>query len=135
MSKYLFDTNIVTERKLETLPPRSFVSAVVMSELMTAAEADEYKLYQAVWQRREKEATLVVPTSNDWLPATRILHLLAQERKKKAGGKSPRRSPAAKQELVMDVLIAVSAARAGITVVTNDADFEAIRYHHKKLKL
>jgi hypothetical protein len=50
-------------------------------------------------------------------------------------GKSPRRTPTAKQELVMDVLIAISAAREGVTVVTDDSDFEAIRYYHKKLKI
>jgi hypothetical protein len=76
-----------------------------------------------------------VPGIEDWLPATRILHLLAQDRKNKAGGKSPRRSPAVKQELAMDVLIAVSASRASVTVVTDDTDFAAIRYYHKKLKI
>lgn len=35
----------------------------------------------------------------------------------------------------MDVLLAVSAAREGVIVITNDSDFEAIRYYHKKLKI
>lgn len=45
------------------------------------------------------------------------------------------RTPVTTQELVMDVQIAVSAAREGVTVVTNDSDFEAIRYYHRKLKI
>jgi predicted nucleic acid-binding protein len=133
--RYLFDTNIVTAHRLAALDRKFQMSAVVLSELMTATEPEEYEVYKALWVGGEREGRLIVPASSDWLPAARILHLLAQDRKKKARGKSPRRTPTAKQELVMDVLIAVSAAREGVTVVTNDGDFEAIRYYHKKLKI
>ncbi len=132
---YLLDTNIVAERRARSVSPREYVSAVVLTELMAAADAEEFKLYQAVWRVHEQDGTLILPTVEDWQPAARILHLLTQSRKKKAQGKSPRRTPTAKQELALDVLIAVSAAREGVTVVTNDSDFEAIRYYHKKLKL
>jgi predicted nucleic acid-binding protein len=132
---YLLDTNVVAERRVRSVSKREFVSAVVLTELMASADAEEFKLYQAVWRAHERDGTLIVPTVEDWQPAARILHLLAQDRKKKAGGKSPRRGPTAKQELAMDVLIAVSAARAGVTVVTNDTDFAAIRYYHKKMMI
>lgn len=135
MAEYLFDTNVVAERSFAALPQRSYVSAVVLTELMTAGDADEFKIYQVTWQRQAKAGKLIVPMVEDWPTVARLLHLLAQDRKKKARGKSPRRTPAAKQELAMDVLIAVSAAREGVTVVTNDSDFEAIRYYHKKLKI
>ncbi len=135
MAEYLFDTNIVAERSLAALPQRAYVSAVVLTELMTAGDADEFKVYQVTWQRQAQAGKLIVPAVEDWPTVARLLHLLAQDRKKKARGKSPRRTPTAKQELVMDVLIAVSAAREGVTVVTNDSDFEAIRYYHKKLKI
>ncbi len=132
---YLLDTNIVAERRVHSVSPREYVSAVVLTELMAAADAEEFKLYQAVWRIHEQDGTLILPAAEDWQPAARILHLLTQSRKRKAKGKSPRRTPTAKQELAMDVLIAVSAAREGVTVVTNDTDFEAIRYYHKKLKI
>ncbi len=135
MAEYLFDTNIVAERSLAALPQRAHVSAIVLTEMMAAADADEFKVYQITWQRQAKAGRLIVPVVDDWPLVARILHLLTQDRKKKAGGKSPRRTPTAKQELAMDVLIAVSAARAGVTVVTNDSDFEAIRYYYKKLKI
>ena len=135
MAKHLFDTNIVSARSLIRLPPNAFMSAVVLSELMAAGDKTEFEAYQIIWRRGEKDNTLIVPTVEDWLPAARILHLLALARKKKSGGKAPRRTPTAKQELAMDVLIAVSAARAGVTVVTNDTDFDAIRYYHKQLKV
>jgi predicted nucleic acid-binding protein len=67
--------------------------------------------------------------------AGKVLYWLAQECRRKAKGKAPRWSPAAKQELDMDALIATSARRAGITVVTNDTDFDAIKYYCKILKL
>ena len=76
-----------------------------------------------------------MPTESDWLEASRIQFLLAQERKKDAGGKSPRRTAKVKQELALDCLIAVSACRENITVVTNDSDFWAIKRYLKKLKL
>lgn len=134
-SLYLLDTNIVADRRARTVSKREYVSAVVLTELMAAADAEEFRLYQAVWRIHEQDGTLILPTIEDWQPAARILHLLAQDRKKKAKGKSPRRAPTAKQELAMDVLIAVSAAREGVTVVTNDTDFDAIHYYHKKLKI
>lgn len=133
--RYLFDTNIVTAHRLVALDKKFQMSAVVLSELMTASEPEEYEVYKALWLGGERDGRLIVPMAEDWLPAARILHLLAQDRKKKAKGKSPRRTPTAKQELIMDVLIAVSAAREGVTVVTNDSDFETIRYYHKKLKI
>jgi len=134
-ASYLLDTNIVAERRVRSVSKREVVSAVVLTELMASADAEEFKLYQTVWRAHEQDGTLIVPTVDDWPTVARILHLLAQDRKKKAKGTSPRRAPLAKQELAMDVLIAVSAAREGVTVVTNDSDFEAIRYYHKKLKI
>ncbi len=133
--RYLFDTNIVTKHALAALDTKFQMSAVVLLELMTATEPEEYKVYKALWEGGKRDGRLIVPTAADWLPATRILHLLAQDRKKKAKGKSARRTPTVKQELFADVLIAMSAARAGVIVVTNDTDFEAIRYYHKKLKI
>ncbi len=71
----------------------------------------------------------------DWLEASRIQFLLAQDRKKDAGGRSLRRTAKVKQELALDCLIALSAYRENITVITNDNDFWAIRRYLKKLKL
>ncbi len=102
---------------------------------MTAADPKEYRAYAETWKRAAKDDRLIVPQADDWLTVARILHLLAQERKMSAGGKSPARTAAAKQELFADVMIAVSAARAGVVVVTNDGDFQAIKRLHKKLNI
>jgi len=134
--KYLFDSNIITGRTLVAvgrLPAGEHFSCVVLSEVMTAADPKPFRAYIETWKRAAKDRRLIMPHQDDWLPAARILHLLAQERKKNAGGKSPARTSAAKQEVFADVLIALSAARAGVTAVTDDADFQAIKRFHKKL--
>jgi len=135
---YLFDTNIISGRTFEAvrrLPAGEHFSCVVLSEVMTAADPKPFRAYVETWRRAAEDDRLIVPHLDDWLPATRILHLLAQERKRNAGGKSPSRTSAAKQELFADVLIALSAARAGVTVVTDDGDFRAIKQLHKKLRI
>ncbi len=137
--EYLLDTNIISSAKVfgdaRTLPSGQHLSCIVYAELMTAADPKEYRAYVETWRRAAKDDKLIVPYSDDWLSATRILHLLAQERKKNAGGKSPSRTLAVKQELLADVLIALSAARAGVVVVTDDNDFQAIKRLHKKLHI
>lgn len=118
------------------LPTPLYFSAVVFNELMTACnDTKELKRYQKAWKDAREESLLIVPTSGDWLEASRIQFLPAQERKKDAGGKSPKRTAKVKQEIALDCLIAVSCARENITVVTNDNDFWAIRRFLKKLKL
>lgn len=136
--RYLFDTNIITGRvfeQIKRLPPGEHFSSVALCEVMTAADPKPFRAYVEAWKRATRDDKLIVPDTEDWLAASRILHRLAQERKQNAGGKSPSRTPAVKQELFADVLIALSAARAGVTVVTDDGDFQAIKRLHKKLNI
>jgi predicted nucleic acid-binding protein len=136
MPRYTFDTNIIKGYKVERLPDNFYMSAVVLSELMTGAvDKSEVDGYQETWRRHAKDGTLIIPVEADWLMVGKVLYWLAQERRKKAGGKAPRWAPSAKQELAMDALIATSARREGVTVVTNDTDFDAIQYYCKTLKL
>lgn len=138
MDKFLTDTNIIEGKAFaeKELPTPLYFSSVVFSELMTACnDTKELKRYQKAWKDTREENLLIVPTESDWLEASRIQFLLAQERKKDAGGKSPKRTAKVKQELALDCLIAVSAAREKITVITNDNDFWAIKRFLKKLKL
>ncbi len=118
------------------MPTPLYFSAVVFSELMTACnDTKELKRYQKAWKDAREENLLIVPTESDWLEASRIQFLLAQERKKNAGGFSVKRTAKVKQESALDCLIAVSCARENITVITNDKDFREIKRYLKKLKL
>jgi len=131
MSPYTFDTSVVIAYKVRELPANFLLSAVVIAEL-TAGAPDEStrKDYESIRRDYAKLGALLVPTADDWLTASRILFWLSQGRKKKAGGKAPRLIAGASQRMFLDALIAVSARRAGATVVTNDYDdFKAIHYY------
>ena len=138
MVKFLPDTNIVQSKdfSFEQLYKPLYFSAAVLNELMTVCnDTKELKQYQKGWKDALSDKILIVPTIEDWFEAGRIQFLLAQERKKDAGGKSPKRTAKVKQEIALDCLIAVSACRENITVITNDGDFWEIGRYLKKLKL
>jgi len=93
VDKFLTDTNIIESKAFsqKEFPTPLYFSLVVFSELMTACnDTKELKCYQKAWKDALEEKFLIVPTESDWLEASRIQFLLAQERKKDAGGKSPR---------------------------------------------
>ncbi len=139
MPKYILDTNLIISRKFDpqNSPETTYYSSIVLFELMTACnDWKELRSYQAVWKITKKAGLLIVPTAEDWLTASRSSFALAQERKQQAGagGKAPKLSSKVKQEIAMDCLLAVSATREGITVLTNNRhDFDAIRRQLKRL--
>ncbi len=137
MDKITFDTNAFESNKPLRFPNKQiFVSAIVLMELMTAGnDTKELKSYQKVWKDAKNNEILIVPNEQDIVDAGRIQFFLAQERKKDAGGKSPKRTAKVKQEIALDCMIAVSCARENITVITNDGDFREIGRYLKKLKL
>ena len=49
----------------------------------------------------------MVPTSEDWLMASRVLYWLTKRRKRKAGGQLPPLIPGTSQRMRLDALIAV----------------------------
>ncbi|SRR6266498_3000930 len=131
MAGVTYDTSLIIAYKLPDLPDNFFMSAVVLLELIAGAnDASIIKAYEAVRRRHDQEGTLIVPTSEDWLLASKVLSWLAQGRKKKAGGKSPPLIKGASQRMALDALLAASARRVGVTVVTNNwDDFRAIHYY------
>lgn len=126
-----YDTSVFTSYKPERFPSGFLFSAVVIQELMAAANDDsELNRWAAARRAFEKEGRLIVPASADWLMASKILYWLMQKRKKAAGGKSPPLKPGASQRMALDALIGVSARRHKAAVVTvNTSDFEAISYY------
>lgn len=126
-----YDTSIFTTYKPEALPSGFLFSAVVIQELIASANDDsEVTRWTNARRAFEREDRLIVPNSEDWLMASKVLYWLMQGRKKKAGGKSPPLKKGASQRMALDALIAVSARRREATVVTvNFGDFEAISYY------
>lgn len=131
MPSVTFDTSIFTSYKPARFPAGFLLSAVVIQELIASANDDsEVERWVAARDAFEKEGRLIVPSSSDWLMASKVLYWLMQKRKKRAGGKSPPLKTGASQRMALDALIAASARRRRAAVVTvNYRDFEAIQYY------
>lgn len=132
MPYFTYDTSVFISRKLTAFHemPQSFLlSTVVLMELMAGArDESDRKVLEQVCRRYREDNTLIVPTYDDWLLASKILYLLTHARKRSQKGKLQRLAPGASQRLALDVLIAVSARRWKAQVVTeNWADFKAIQ--------
>lgn len=129
MPYYTFDTSVIISRNVQDIPDNFLFSAVVLLELIASAKDEsERKRYEALARDYRRDNSLIVPSYDDWLLASRVLHWLSRDRKKKAGGRAPRSKPGATQRMALDALIAVSARRWKATVVTNNwDDFKAIQ--------
>ncbi|HJS23930.1 MAG TPA: hypothetical protein VJ751_06225 [Pyrinomonadaceae bacterium] len=132
MPYFTYDTSVFISRKLidfRTMPHGFLLSAVVLMELTAAANDESLrKFYEGMfWQYRKKDL-LIVPNEDDWLLASKILFLLTHARRRSQQGKLRPLPPGASQRLALDVLIAVSARRWKVQVVTeNWYDFKAIQ--------
>jgi predicted nucleic acid-binding protein len=136
MPFYTFDTSVIISRKVSDIPDNFLFSAVVLLELIASAKDEsERKRYEALARDYSKDDSLILPNFDDWVLASRVLHWLSQDRKRKAGGKAPPLKPGASQRMAFDALIAVSARRVKATVITDNwDDFKAIQ-HYCNVKL
>ena len=139
MPYFTYDTSVIISRKPTVLPggTGSFLwSAVVLMELTASATDDvQRKIYERLFREYGKDNSLVVPSDDDWLLASKVLYWISQSRKRNHKGRLKRLQPGASQRMALDVLIAVSARRWRATVVTeNWDDFRRIqRYCNTKI--
>ena len=105
------------------------MSAVVLQELLAGANnASVIKELERSRHEYRKLNRLLVPTEEDWWHAGLVLNALQRGRRSKKTGKIPKISVAERYRIINDVLIARTAKRAGVTVVTDNVnDFEKIR--------
>jgi hypothetical protein len=131
MPPITYDTSVFISYRPEEFPSGFLFSAVALQELIASARDDSEKDRWVVASLAyEKEDRLIVPNSDDWLLASKVLFWLMQQRKKKAGGKLPRLKPGASQRMALDALMAISARRCKAEIITvNWSDFDAIRYY------
>jgi predicted nucleic acid-binding protein len=129
MPKVTFDTNIFIARKWVELPDSFYMSVVVLQELVIGAEDEaEVKALNTARREYEKAGRLLVPTSEDWWLAGKVINSLQRGLKSKRGGFTPKLIAEEKYRITNDVLIARTARRAGVTVVTDNLkDFEMIQ--------
>lgn len=124
-----YDTNVIIRYHPATFPAGFFMSAVVLQELTAgakdAAGVREFEHYRKHYEARGR---LLVPTGEDWWLAGKVLNSLHRGLRSHKRGHVTAISKGEQQRILRDVLIALTARRAGATVVTeNVSDFEKIR--------
>lgn len=128
MSKVLFDTSVFIAYRPLDLQHGSYFSAVVLQELTAGAESRS--ALQGLEQVRiayERKGRLLVPNSEDWWLAGKVLYSMLHGLRSKSG-QLPRLPAEEKQRIIRDVLIARTVKRAGALLVTNNLkDFQRIR--------
>jgi predicted nucleic acid-binding protein len=107
------DAALLLERWARESP--LWLSAVVLEELYAGANSDDFRILEKLERDFEKAKRLLIPNLTDWTQAGKVLARLAQTYGYEQIGRA---------RLTNDALIATSAARIGITVLTtNQRDF------------
>ncbi len=102
---------------LRRLAPEALVwlSAVVLEELYAGVSRRDRRVVERLERDFDRARRILVPNLNDWTQAGKVLARLAAEYGYERIGQA---------RLTNDALIAMSAARQGITVITaNERDF------------
>ena len=129
MAKITYDANIFIKYKRQPLPRDIYMCAVVLQELVAGAnDASTIKGFERSRHEYRKLNRLLVPIEEDWWQAGLALNALQRGRRSKKTGKIPKISAAERYRIINDVLIARTAKRAGVMVVTDNInDFIKIR--------
>lgn len=129
MAKVTYDANIFIRYKERAFPRSFYLSAVVLQELVAGAnDASRIKDLERVRHEYRKANKLLVPTEEDWWHVGVALNSLQRGRRSKKTGRIPKMSEAERLRIVNDVLIARTAKREGVMLVTdNISDFKKIR--------
>jgi predicted nucleic acid-binding protein len=91
----------------------------------------ELRRAESICKKLAQEGRLLVPDREAWLMAGRILnHYLSDLSRQHPTRARPALSHAEKQNLIRDILIAVSAKKAGVTVISDNEDFPTIQRYY-----
>lgn len=133
MKYFTYDTSTIISRKLSDFSGNFLFSSVVLLELMAGADDEKRrKYYEQLFHDYWQDSSLIMPTEEDWLTASKVLYWLDQGRRRNAKGLAPRLKSGASQRMAMDALIAASAKRWDVTLITeNWDDFKAIQRYCK----
>ncbi len=92
-----------------------WLSSVVLEELYAGARRADHRILEKLERDFDRAKRILVPNVGDWTQAGRVLARLAEKQGYEQIGKA---------RLTNDALIATSAGRAGVTVITvNQRDF------------
>jgi len=111
------DPNTLTLRRLGADTPL-WLSAVVLEELYAGARSRDRHVVERLERDFDRAKRILVPNLNDWTLVGKVLARLADTYHYEQIGQG---------RLTNDALIAMSAARLGITVITaNERDFSRL---------
>jgi predicted nucleic acid-binding protein len=132
MPYFTYDTSVIISRRLFALPKMASnfrLSSVVLMELVASANDDsQRRAYEQLFQTYRVDNSLIVPNDDDWMLASKVLYWLTQSRRRSGGGKLRRLDRGVAQRMAFDALLAVSARRCNVGVVTeNWKDFKSIQ--------
>ncbi len=132
--KVLFDTSVYISYKklLHLYPAPDYYSLVVLQERIVGADdGKEVKLLINEIKHQHKAKRLLVPGIEEWTEAGKVLfNCLREQSLSDPLRKRPQLSQGKKQSIIRDVLIAVSAKKKGVTVVSDNDDFALIRRYY-----
>jgi predicted nucleic acid-binding protein len=128
MKSALFDTSIYVSalRRGDASPAVArfvaendmWLSAVVLEELYAGARERDRHVVELIERKFEKESRILLPELDDWIQTGKVLARLAAKYDYEQIGRN---------RLTNDALMAMSAARAGVTIVTaNVRDFRKL---------
>lgn len=125
---YIAYSSIIASRDLEP----GWHSIVVWQERMVGASGNKHlKQLESQCRQIEKEGRLLIPDAEAWLMAGRILYRHLSDLSRQSSARMrPAIGHAEKQNIIRDVLIAVSAKKAGATVVSDNKDFPLIQRYY-----
>jgi predicted nucleic acid-binding protein len=129
MAGFVFDTCIWIARKPSELPNNLLMSAIVVLEMTSgSADSTNVKRWRATYLAYERENRLLVPTSNDWYEAGKILNSLRRWLTPGVRARDHKLTSEERQRIMRDVLIARTAKSVGATVITDNVkDFALIQ--------
>ena len=110
--------------KLRRLTPGGplWLSSVVLEELYAGVKPRDFRIVERLERDFDKAERMLVPNLSDWTLTGKLLARLAAEYGYEQIGQA---------RLTNDVLVAMSAARRGITVITaNERDFGRLAQFH-----
>jgi predicted nucleic acid-binding protein len=128
LSSVVLDTNIFI-RYGAAQPGAFHMSAVVIQELTAGArDSAAVKHLWSLHKRYEAIGKLLVPTGEDWWHAGKILNAMHRGLKSHRAGRVSAIPKEEQQRILRDVLIARTAKRANVAIVTEDvSDFVRIQ--------
>lgn len=131
INEVLLDTSVIIAYGLDN--PGRWWSVVVMEELVAGAvDRRKIEFYRSLMNQRLKSGHLLVPDHEDWFQAGRILNaILRDEKRRDRRRQTPHLSEGQKQSLIRDVLIARTAKREKLTVVSDNKDFPLIQRYYE----